>query len=136
MLCNFENLLLCLLQNRSRLADKCSFNKLPSYLADKSMAEGFPTMWRRNSTSSDEPEQAKSESLDDELVPQRSHSDEPRFYSPVDQVQVAKRPRSSSPDLERDRVNIKRRCMSETSAGIKYFISSLFLNSIFSSWLP
>lgn len=83
------------------------------------MAEGFPTMWRRSSTSSDEPEQAKMESLDDESLPQRSHSDEPRFYRPDDQVQVAKRPRSSSPDLDRDRVNIKRRCLSETSAGVK-----------------
>ncbi|XP_028394259.1 uncharacterized protein LOC114518466 [Dendronephthya gigantea] len=103
--------------NRTRLADKCGFSKLPSYLAEKSMAEGFPTMWRRSSTSSDEPEQAKLESLDDEALPQRSHSDDSRFYRPDDQVQVAKRPRSSSPDLDRDRVNIKRRCMSETEMG-------------------
>ena len=90
------------------------------------MAEGFPTMWRRSSTSSDEPEQAKSENLDDDQLPQRSHSDEPRFYRPVDQVQVAKRPRSLSPDLDCDRVNIKRRCMSETSAGMihNFFIVS------------
>ena len=86
------------------------------------MAEGFPTMWRRSSTSSDEPEQAKSENPDDDLIPQRSHSDEPRFYRPVDQVQVAKRPRSSSPDLDRDRVNIKRRCMSETGMHSYLFV--------------
>ncbi len=98
------------------------------------MAEGFPTMWRRSSTSSDEPEQAKSESLDDESLPQRSHSDEPRFYRPVDQIQVAKRPRSSSPDLDRDRVNIKRRCMSETSAGTQG-ISSCYRNKHIQSLL-
>jgi hypothetical protein len=78
-------------------------------------------MWRRGSTSSDEPEQVKSECLDDDSLPQRSHSDEPRFYRPLDQVQVSKRPRSSSPDLDRGRVNIKRRCMSETSAGTAAF---------------
>ena len=86
------------------------------------MIEGFPTMWRRSSTSSDETDQPSvlrlSENLaDDESRPRRSQSDEPRYYRPSDLITVAKRPRSSSPDLDRGRINVKRRCMSETSAG-------------------
>ena len=110
-------------QNRSRLADKCGFSKIPSYLTDKSMVKNLPTMWRRNSTSSDEPDQANPlqgsiNLANDDSEPKRAHSDEPRYYRSSDQIQVSKRPRSSSPDLDRGHANLKRRCMSETSAGI------------------
>lgn len=84
------------------------------------MADRFPSMWRQNSastTSSDEIEHVKSENQDEESLPQRSHSDEPRVYTAVDHINSVRRPRSSSPDLERNRVSTKRRRMSETTAG-------------------